>query len=48
MKKYSSPARRLSVLACPVSSFAQSSVTLYGLIDEGFNYTSNVEHPTNS
>ena len=30
------------VLAYPTISSAQSSVTLYGLIDEGFNYTSNV------
>ncbi len=30
------------VLAYPTISSAQSSVTRYGLIDEGFNYTSNV------
>ncbi|MFP3244770.1 MAG: porin, partial [Paraburkholderia sp.] len=29
-----------AAFAAPV--FAQSSVTLYGVIDEGFNYTSNV------
>jgi len=29
-------------LAFPLSSFAQSTVTLYGLIDEGFDYTNNV------
>ncbi|RKE38283.1 putative porin [Paraburkholderia sp. BL23I1N1] len=28
--------------ACATSAFAQSSVTLYGLIDEGFDYTNNV------
>ena len=28
--------------ACATSAFAQSSVTLYGLIDEGFDYTTNV------
>jgi predicted porin len=42
MKKLFFAGATISVLACPVSSFAQSSVTLYGLIDEGFNYTSNV------
>ena len=30
----------LAAFAAPV--FAQSSVTLYGVIDEGINYTSNV------
>ncbi|TCK84143.1 porin [Paraburkholderia sp. BL9I2N2] len=29
-----------------VAAHAQSSVTLYGVIDEGFNYTSNVATPT--
>ena len=30
----------LSAIAAP--AMAQSTVTLYGLIDEGFNYTNNV------
>jgi len=30
-------------MACAVPAFAQSSVTLYGVIDEGFNYTNNVQ-----
>lgn len=32
----------VGALTLPLTSFAQSSVTLYGVIDEGFNYTSNV------
>ncbi|SAK60836.1 outer membrane protein (porin) [Caballeronia ptereochthonis] len=28
--------------AYPIASLAQSSVTLYGVIDEGFDYTNNV------
>ena len=33
----------LAVLAaCAAPVFAQSSVTLYGVIDQGINYTSNV------
>jgi predicted porin len=31
-----------SLLAFACSAFAQNSVTLYGVVDEGFNYTSNV------
>lgn len=40
MKKHVISAAALLAFAAPV--FAQSSVTLYGVIDEGFNYTSNV------
>jgi len=42
MKKLLFAGATMGVLAFPLSSFAQSSVTLYGVIDEGFNYTSNV------
>ena len=42
MKKLLFAGATMGMLACPLSSFAQSSVTLYGVIDEGFNYTSNV------
>lgn len=42
MKKLMLAGASLGTLVLPLSSFAQSSVTLYGLIDEGFNYTSNV------
>src|SRR5260370_9062586 len=41
MRKLLFASATIGALACPVSSFAQSSVTLYGLIDEGFNYTTN-------
>ncbi|WDD92011.1 porin [Burkholderia sp. FERM BP-3421] len=40
MKKHVIAAAALVACAAPV--FAQSSVTLYGVIDEGFNYTNNV------
>ncbi|OTP65747.1 hypothetical protein [Caballeronia sordidicola] len=33
------------VLTYPTISSAQSSVTLYGLIDEGFNYRSTLAFP---
>ena len=44
MKKLLIAAAASTVLGCslaPISAMAQSSVTLYGLIDEGLNYTSN-------
>jgi predicted porin len=40
MKKHVLATAVLAACAAPV--FAQSSVTLYGVIDEGFNYTNNV------
>ncbi|SOF01812.1 Outer membrane protein (porin) [Burkholderia sp. OK233] len=40
MKKHLIALAALATFAVPV--FAQSSVTLYGVIDEGFNYTNNV------
>ncbi|ALK33385.1 porin [Burkholderia plantarii] len=40
MNKHLLPAAVAMAMAAPV--FAQTSVTLYGVIDEGFNYTSNV------
>ncbi|MBE0632166.1 MAG: porin, partial [Burkholderia vietnamiensis] len=40
MKKHVILTAALAACAAPV--FAQNSVTLYGLIDEGFNYTNNV------
>ncbi|WP_246794233.1 porin [Burkholderia perseverans] len=40
MNKYLLPAAVAMALAAP--AFAQTSVTLYGVIDEGFNYTNNV------
>ncbi|RQR68198.1 porin [Burkholderia sp. Bp9010] len=39
MKKTICAGLVLSSIALP--TFAQSSVTLYGLIDEGFNFTNN-------
>lgn len=41
MKKHVISLAVLTAFAAP--AFAQSSVTLYGLIDEGFNYTNNVQ-----
>ena len=41
MKKHLFCLAALSAFAVP--AFAQSSVTLYGIIDEGFNYTNNVQ-----
>jgi hypothetical protein len=44
MKKLLIAAVANTALGCslaPISAMAQSSVTLYGLIDEGLNYTSN-------
>jgi predicted porin len=35
------------VVAIPVQAFAQSTVTLYGAIDEGLQYTSNVKGKSN-
>lgn len=40
MKKHGIFAAALVAFAAP--AFAQNSVTLYGLIDEGFNFTNNV------
>ena len=40
MKQHVIFAAALAAFAAP--AFAQDSVTLYGLIDEGFNYTNNV------
>ncbi|WP_277183042.1 porin [Caballeronia sp. BR00000012568055] len=42
MKKSLFASAALSALAFPLASVAQTSVTLYGVIDEGFNYTNNV------
>jgi predicted porin len=44
MKKHIISLAVLSAFAAPV--FAQSSVTLYGVIDEGLNYTNNVSTAT--
>ena len=44
MKKLLIAAVANTALGCtfaPISAMAQSSVTLYGLIDEGLNYTNN-------
>ncbi|WP_256258783.1 porin, partial [Burkholderia ubonensis] len=46
MKKHVISAAALATFAASAAftapAFAQNSVTLYGLIDEGFNYTNNV------
>ncbi len=47
MRKLLLASASLGALAFPLSSLAQSSVTLYGLIDEGFNYSSNVAGHSN-
>lgn len=42
MNKVIQSSLAIGILAIPYISHAQSSVTLYGLIDEGINYTNNV------
>lgn len=42
MKKMFLAGASIGAIVFPMHAFAQSTVTLYGLIDEGFNYTNNV------
>ena len=41
MKKLVIAGAALGCVAVPMAAMAQTSVTLYGLIDEGLNYTNN-------
>jgi predicted porin len=48
MKRKLLASATLCALAYPIASSAQTSVTLYGVIDEGFDYTNNVGGHSNA